>query len=94
MGDMASQITSLTIVYSTINSGADQRKHQGFVSLAFVTRSFDVFFICAWINGWVNSREAGDLRRYRAHCDVIVMNPSIRATQDGGLSKEVACHER
>ena len=30
--------------------------------------------ICAWINGWVNNREAGDLRRYHAHYDVIVMN--------------------
>ena len=29
--------------------------------------------ICAWINGWVNSREAGDLRRHRAHYDVTVM---------------------
>ena len=29
--------------------------------------------ICAWINRWVNNREAGDLRRYRAHYDVIVM---------------------
>ena len=29
--------------------------------------------ICAWINGWVNNREAGDLRRNRAHCDVTVM---------------------
>ena len=29
--------------------------------------------IYAWINGWVNNREAGDLRRHRAHCDVIVM---------------------
>ena len=29
--------------------------------------------ICAWINGWVNNREAGDLRRHRAHHDVIVM---------------------
>ena len=29
--------------------------------------------ICLWINGWVNNREAGDLRRYRAHYDVIVM---------------------
>ena len=29
--------------------------------------------ICAWINGYVNSREAGDLRRYRAHYDVTVM---------------------
>ena len=33
---MASQITSLTIVYSTIYSGADQRKHQSSPSLAFV----------------------------------------------------------
>ena len=30
--------------------------------------------ICVWINVWVNNREAGDLRRYRAHYDVIVMN--------------------
>ena len=29
--------------------------------------------ICVWINGWVNNREAGDLRRYRAHCDVTIM---------------------
>ena len=29
--------------------------------------------ICVWINGWVNNREAGDLRRYRAHYYVIVM---------------------
>ena len=29
--------------------------------------------ICAQINGWVNNREAGDLRRHPAHCDVIVM---------------------
>ena len=26
-----------------------------------------------WINGWVNNGEAGDLRRYHAHYDVIVM---------------------
>ena len=30
-------------------------------------------FICVWINGWVNNREAGNLRCYRAHYDVIVM---------------------
>ena len=29
--------------------------------------------ICTRINGWVNNREAGDLRRNRAHYDVIVM---------------------
>ena len=38
-----------------------------------VTRSFDVFLICVWINGWVNNREAGNLRRYRAHYDVTVL---------------------
>ena len=32
----ASQITSLTSVYSTIYSGADQRKHQSSTSLAFL----------------------------------------------------------
>ena len=36
MSSMASQITSLTIVYSTVHSGADQRKHQSSASLAFV----------------------------------------------------------
>ena len=60
MGTMASKITSLTIAYSTVCSGADQRKHQSSASLAIcvgnspltdeftaqraVTRSFDVFF--------------------------------------------------
>ena len=29
--------------------------------------------ICVWINGWVNSREAGDLMRHRAHYDVNIM---------------------
>ena len=36
MGAIASQITSLTIVYSSVYSGADQRKHQSSASLAFV----------------------------------------------------------
>ena len=36
MSPMASQIISLTIVYSTIFQGADQRKHQSSASLAFV----------------------------------------------------------
>ena len=29
--------------------------------------------ICAWTNSWVNNRDAGDLRRNRAHYDVIAM---------------------
>ena len=168
MSSMASQITSLAIVYTSVYSGTDQRKHQSSVSLAFVwgihrwpvnsphkwpvTRNFfhlmasschnewmkntivvsgnhvpnfgvywkchffgfifyshdDVIkwkhfprywpfvrgihrslvnsphkgqwrgalvfsLICVWINGWVNNREAGDLRRRRAHYDVTVM---------------------
>ena len=42
-----------------------------------VTRSFDVFFELRLNNGWVNNREAGDLRRHRAHNDVTVMNHVI-----------------
>ena len=34
--------------------------------------------ICARINDWVNNREAGDLRRYRTHYDVIVMSSLFR----------------
>ena len=30
--------------------------------------------ICVWTNSWVNNREAGDLRRYRANYDVTIMN--------------------
>ena len=36
MGTIVFQITSLTIVYSTVYSDADQRKHQSSPSLAFV----------------------------------------------------------
>ena len=50
-----------------------------------VTRSFEISFICVWINSWINNREAGDLRRYHAHYDVIVMSPVMRTT--------FACHE-
>ena len=50
MGSMASQITSLTIVYSAVYWGADQRKHQSSASLAFVR----------WIHrGLVNSPHKG-----------------------------------
>ena len=86
---VASQITSLTIIYTTVYSGTDQRKHQSSASLAFARgihrwpvnsphkgqwRGALMFSsICAWINGWVNNREAGDLRRHRGHNDVTVM---------------------
>ena len=38
--------------------------------------------ICIWINGSVNYREAGDLRRYRAHYDVIVME-GVKSVSSG-----------
>ena len=40
---------------------------------------------CVWINGWVNNREAGDLRRYRAHYDVIVCEEATLSQQGSVL---------
>ena len=33
--------------------------------------------ICDWINSWVNNRDVGDLRRYRAHYDYIVLEGAV-----------------
>ena len=44
-----------------------------------------------WINGWVNNREAGDLRRHRAHHDVIILvSPAscVRVFQHYSLSSQ------
>ena len=45
---------------------------------------------CARINGWVNNREGGDLRRIRAHYDVIVMVIDITYTYEDQDSGEIA----
>ena len=37
------------------------------------TELFFFFFICAWTNGWVNERDASDLRCHCAHHDITVM---------------------
>ena len=50
MSMVASQITGVSIVYSTFGSGADQRKHQSSVSLAFV-RDFTVDWWIPLIKG-------------------------------------------
>ena len=64
MGAMASQITSLTIVYSTAYSGADQRKHQSSASLAFVRG----------IHRWpVNSPHKGSVTQKMFPFDDVVM---------------------
>ena len=37
-----------------------------------------IFLICAWINGWVNNHETGDLRRHRTLYGVTVMTQAFR----------------
>ena len=44
--------------------------HRSHVNSPQMMRNFDIFLICAWINGWVNNREDGELRR---HHNVTVM---------------------
>ena len=64
MSTMASQITSLTIVYSTVYSGSDQRKHQSSASLAFVRG----------IHRWpVNSPLKGPVMRKMFPFDDVIM---------------------
>ena len=64
MGVMASQITSLTIVYSTVYLGADQRKDQSSASLAFVLG------IHRWL---VNSPHEGPVTRKMFPFDDVIM---------------------
>ena len=69
MGMMASQITSLTIVYSTVYPGADQRKHQSSASLAFV-RGFHRWSVNSPFKGPVT-------RKIFPFDDVIMFDPYI-----------------
>ena len=39
-----------------------------------VARNFGVFFDLHWTNGYVNNRDADDLRCHCAHCDVTLMS--------------------
>ena len=65
MNALASQITSVSIVYSTVCSGADQRKHQSSGSLAFVRG----------IHRWpVHSPHKGPVTRKLFPCDDVIMN--------------------
>ena len=64
MGAVASQITSVSIVCSTVCSGADQRKHQSSTSLAFVRG----------IHWWsVNSPHRGPVTRKMFPFDDVIM---------------------
>ena len=63
---MASQITSSTIVYSTVYSGEDERKHQSSASLSFVRG----------IHRWsVNSAHKGPVTRKTFSFDDVIMSP-------------------
>ena len=64
MGVMASRITSVSIVYSIVCSGVDQRKHQSSASLAFVRG----------IHRWpVNSPHKGPVTRKMCPFDDVIM---------------------
>ena len=70
MSAMESQITNLTIVYSSIHSGADQRKHQSSASLDFVRG----------IHRWpMNSPHKGQLKRKMFPFDDVIMNDTEAA---------------
>ena len=65
MGAMTSQIFSLTIVYATVYSGADQRKHQSSASLAFVRGIH---------RGLANSPHKGPVTREMFAFDDVIMD--------------------
>ena len=67
MGTIASQITSLTIVYSTVYSDSDQGKHQSSASLAFVRGIH---------RGPVNSSHKLPVTRKMFLFDDVIMHPS------------------
>ena len=70
-GAMASQITNLTIVYSTVNLDADQRKHQSPESLAFVRG----------IHRWpVNSPHKGPVTRKMSPFHDVIMSLNEKAS--------------
>ena len=69
MSAIASQITSLMIVYSTVYSGTDETKHQSSASLAFVRG----------IHRWpVNSPHKGPVRRKMFPFDDVIMIDHLR----------------
>ena len=57
--------------------------------------AFMFSLICAWINLWVNNREADDLRRYRARYDVSVMMSSLMYSEvDAPVYHQAGWHMR
>ena len=52
-----------------------------------------VFSLIFWINSWVNNREAGDLRRHRAHYDVTVIWSATLPCKPAGWPRRAAYHD-
>ena len=52
------------------------------------------YLVCARINGWVNNREAGDLRRHPAHCDVIVMLRKFGGASKSCSTSQISCQDQ
>ena len=89
MGAMASQITSVSIVGSTVGSVADQRKYQSSASLAFVRG----------IHRWsVNSPHKGPVTRKMSPFDDVIMpsgvcSSSLALVHDGATSHDFAARQ-
>ena len=76
MGAIVSEITSIAIVYLTVYSGADQRKHQSSASLAFVLGSR---------RSPVNSPHKGPVMRKMFPFDDVIMNTHTQFITNAGI---------
>ena len=85
IGAMASQITSVSIAYSAVRSGADQRKHQSSASLAFAMR----------IHWWpANSPHKGPVTKKVFPCDEVIMTVIYRCWKSTLWSQYELTHTR
>ena len=82
MGTIASQITSLASVYSTVWLGADQRKHQSSASLAFVRGIH---------RRPVNSPHKGPVTRKMFPFDDVIMGKIVREMGPRAISTSRQC---
>ena len=84
MSPRASQIAGVSMAYSTVSSGADQRKHQSSASLAFVRG----------IRRWpVNSPHKRSVTRKMFPFGDAIMNLMILGSLDSTESYCLGCHE-
>ena len=97
MGAIASQITSLTVVYSTVYWDADQRKHQSSASLAFVRgihRSSNAENISIWWRHHVDNITTTKRRAYFMVYTVlaVLIHDSCARSRYQGQGQVIASH--